>query len=44
MARSIDAMFERYAVPRTVNMREAKGLILGARRDHDFSNQRNWPA
>jgi hypothetical protein len=25
-------------------LREAKGLVLGARRDHDFSNQRNWPA
>jgi hypothetical protein len=24
-------------------LHEAKGLILGARRDHDFSNQRNWP-
>jgi hypothetical protein len=24
-------------------LREAKGLVLGARRDDDFSNQRNWP-
>jgi hypothetical protein len=24
-------------------LREAKGLVLGARRDEDFSNQRNWP-
>ena len=24
-------------------LREAKGLVMGARRDQDFSNQRNWP-
>jgi len=24
-------------------LHEAKGLVLGARRDEDFSNQRNWP-
>jgi hypothetical protein len=24
-------------------LREAKGLVMGARRDGDFSNQRNWP-
>jgi hypothetical protein len=25
-------------------LREAKGIVLGARRDQDFSNQRRWPA